>query len=209
MKRLSMFQVPLRLRSTTARHPLSVILEGRAGNCPPALLTKKSTRRTRCRPRRWSVDLVGLADVGRHGQAAAAERLDLGLDSKRRSSFRPATTTSAPRREKPTAASRRVRCRHRSPGPPGPRTTVGEDGRRRRSPLVPLAHTEPPVSDSDPAPPPAHARRQCHGPGHGRPIMASGRPSCRPARTAAAVVRRFGPPLLATHRTRGRTGRPG
>lgn len=44
MKRLTMFQVPLRLRSTTARHPLSEMSEGRAGNWPPALLIKKSTR---------------------------------------------------------------------------------------------------------------------------------------------------------------------
>jgi len=43
MKRLVTFQVPLRLRSTTARQPLSEIFDGSDGNCPPALLTRKST----------------------------------------------------------------------------------------------------------------------------------------------------------------------
>ena len=44
MKRLVTFQVPFRFRSTTARQPLSEIVLGSAGNCPPALLTRKSTR---------------------------------------------------------------------------------------------------------------------------------------------------------------------
>ena len=44
MNRLTMFQVPLRLRSMTERHPLSEICDGRAGNWPPALLIRKSTR---------------------------------------------------------------------------------------------------------------------------------------------------------------------
>ena len=43
MNRFVMFQVPLRLRSTTARHPLSETSLGSEGNCPPALLIKKST----------------------------------------------------------------------------------------------------------------------------------------------------------------------
>ena len=43
MKRLVMFQVPLRLRSTTARQPLSEMAVGVAGNCPPALLIRWST----------------------------------------------------------------------------------------------------------------------------------------------------------------------
>ena len=42
-KRLSMFHVPCKLRSTTARKPRSEISEGRAGNCPPALLMRKSS----------------------------------------------------------------------------------------------------------------------------------------------------------------------
>ncbi len=44
MNRLTMFQVPFRFRSTTERQPLSEIWVGRAGNCPPALLIRKSTR---------------------------------------------------------------------------------------------------------------------------------------------------------------------
>ena len=47
MKRLVTFQVPLRLRSTTARQPLSEMVLGRPGNWPPALLTRKSTRPNR------------------------------------------------------------------------------------------------------------------------------------------------------------------
>ncbi len=44
MKRFTMFQVPLRLRSTTDRQPLSEMSDGSAGNWPPALLIRKSTR---------------------------------------------------------------------------------------------------------------------------------------------------------------------
>ncbi len=43
MKRDVTFHVPLRFRSTTDRHPLSVMALGGAGNCPPALLTSAST----------------------------------------------------------------------------------------------------------------------------------------------------------------------
>ena len=39
MKRLQTFQVPFRLRSMTARQPLSLIANGCAWNWPPALLT--------------------------------------------------------------------------------------------------------------------------------------------------------------------------
>ncbi len=74
MKRLTMFQVPLRLRSTTERQPLSEICDGSAGNWPPALLTRKSTRPNRSKA--WSCrasTCVDLADVGRHHQALAAQ----------------------------------------------------------------------------------------------------------------------------------------
>ena len=72
--RLHMFQVPLRLRSTTARQPPSVISDGRAGYWPPALLTRKSmapnshsaveTRSSTC---------FDFPDVGGQGQASGAD----------------------------------------------------------------------------------------------------------------------------------------
>ena len=89
MKRRMTFQVPLRLRSTTDRQPLSEIPVGSAGNCPPALLTRQSTRpKFGVRGLAQVVHLVGLADVGRHGQAAPAQRRHLlrhRLEARRRS----------------------------------------------------------------------------------------------------------------------------
>ena len=40
MKRLQTFQVPFRLRSMTARQPLSLMSKGCAWNWPPALLIR-------------------------------------------------------------------------------------------------------------------------------------------------------------------------
>ena len=47
MNRLVMFHVPCRFRSTTERQPLSLMVLGNAGNCPPALFTRLSTRPNR------------------------------------------------------------------------------------------------------------------------------------------------------------------
>src|SRR5262245_15659806 len=107
--RLVTFHVPFRLRSITERQPLSLISSGRAGNCPPALLIRKSilpscAMASDTNDSTWAMSrmFVGFA---RQRRPSASISTAVGA---RFSGFRLAIATSAPRLANASAMPRPI-----------------------------------------------------------------------------------------------------
>src|ERR1700722_462530 len=115
----TMLKVPVRLVSMTARQPFSVKSTAACGNCPPALLTSRSTL-----PRRAnrSANSASTAPRSRMSSACASHSRPRAPRASRTratlASVRPQTMTRAPRRAASHAVARPM------PLPPPDTTTV-------------------------------------------------------------------------------------
>ena len=194
-----MFQVPWTLSSVTVRKPLALIVSAGARNCPPALLTSRSSRPCRSQHRRRRAPRrPPRRGCRRRRRSALPPKASIAARvSSIGSGRRPQPTTVAPSRPSSIAVSRP------SPDPaPGDEAdgTLEQSGREdlrrlrdhRRSLLAELVRTPSAAPGSDPATGSLRCPdEQAQGTGEAARSAAAGRRCNRNRGQGRAPARRF------------------